>query len=52
MQIMKFKTVEEAIQRANNSVYGLGAAVFTRDLEKAIYVSNSLQAGTVWYGMR
>ena len=49
MQIMKFKTIEEVIQRANNSIYGLGAAVFTTNLEKAIYLSNSLQAGTVWY---
>lgn len=48
MQIMKFKTIEEVIQRANNSIYGLGAAVFTTNLEKAIYLSNSLQAGTVW----
>jgi aldehyde dehydrogenase (NAD+) len=48
MQIMKFKTIDEVIERANNSIYGLGAAVFTSNLEKAIYLSNSIQAGTVW----
>lgn len=48
MQILKFKKLDEVIERANNSIYGLGAAVFTRDLEKAIYLSNSIQSGTVW----
>jgi len=49
MQLMKFKTLDEVIERANNSIYGLGASVFTRDLEKAIYLSHSIQSGTVWY---
>jgi aldehyde dehydrogenase (NAD+) len=48
MQILKFKSIDEVIQRANNSIYGLGAAVFTRDVDNAIYVSNSIQSGTVW----
>jgi len=48
MQILKFKDVEEVIDRANNTMYGLGAAVFTKDLDKAMYVSNSLRSGTVW----
>jgi len=48
MQIMKFKTMNELIQRANDTRYGLAGAVFTKDVEKAIYVSNSLRAGTVW----
>ena len=46
--IFKFKTVDEAVQRANNTTYGLAAAVFTNDVKKAISVANSLQAGTVW----
>jgi len=49
MQIMKFKTVNEAIERANNSTYGLGAAVFTKNLERMIYLAHSIQSGTVWY---
>lgn len=48
MQILKFKTVEEVIERANDSKYGLAAAIFTKDIDKANYVSQALRAGTVW----
>ena len=48
MQILKFKTVEEVIERANNTTYGLAAGIMTNDLDKANYVSKHLQAGTVW----
>ena len=48
MQIFRFKTMEEVIQRANNSEYGLAASVFTSDLDKAMMMSQALQAGTVW----
>ncbi|XP_060739887.1 aldehyde dehydrogenase, mitochondrial-like isoform X2 [Tachysurus vachellii] len=48
MQILKFKTIEEVIERANDTKYGLAAAVFTTDINKAQYISNSLRAGTVW----
>lgn len=48
MQILKFKTVEEAVERANDSKYGLAAGIFTKDIDKAHYVSNGLRAGTVW----
>ncbi len=48
MQILKFKTVDEVIERANDSDYGLAASVFTNDLDKAIVVSNGLRAGSVW----
>uniref|UniRef100_A0A3Q2CHE8 aldehyde dehydrogenase (NAD(+)) n=2 Tax=Cyprinodon variegatus TaxID=28743 RepID=A0A3Q2CHE8_CYPVA len=47
-QIMKFKTIEEVIERANNSDYGLVAAVFTSDINKAMTITTALQAGTVW----
>jgi len=47
-QILKFKTMEEVIERANDTCYGLAAAVFTHNIEQALYVSNSLRAGTVW----
>ena len=46
--IQKFKTLEEVCERANTNNYGLAAAVFTKDLEKATYVSHALRAGTVW----
>lgn len=48
MQIFRFKTMEEVIRRANDSEYGLAASVFTSDLDKALTMSQALQAGTVW----
>jgi delta 1-pyrroline-5-carboxylate dehydrogenase len=44
MSILKFDTVEEAVARANNSIYGLGAGVCTRDIGKALKVAEQLQA--------
>jgi acyl-CoA reductase-like NAD-dependent aldehyde dehydrogenase len=46
--VLKFKTEEEAVGIANDSVYGLGAAVWTKDINRAIRVSRALQAGTIW----
>jgi len=46
--IQKFKTMDEVLERANNNNYGLAAAVFTKDVGTAIYMSNSIRAGTVW----
>jgi aldehyde dehydrogenase (NAD+) len=43
-----FTDLDEAIARANDSQYGLAAAVWTRDIKKAHYVARKLQAGTVW----
>ena len=43
-----FDGVEEAIERANDSMYGLAAAVWTSDVKKAHYVASRLKAGTVW----
>ncbi|XP_076816852.1 aldehyde dehydrogenase, mitochondrial-like [Clavelina lepadiformis] len=48
MQIMKFKTIEEVTERANNTIYGLAAAVFTTNINKAITMSNHIRAGTIW----
>ena len=48
MSIMKFKTVDEVIQRANNSNYGLGAGIVTKNIDNAIKISNALRAGTVY----
>jgi len=47
-QIIKFKDIKEVIKRANDTSYGLAASVFTKDLDKALTISNSIQAGTVW----
>jgi aldehyde dehydrogenase (NAD+) len=48
MSILKFKDVDEVIERGNRTMYGLAAAVWTKDLSKAIRLSNALRAGTVW----
>ena len=44
----KFKDVDEVIERANTTDYGLAAAVWTRDIGKAHAIANSVRAGTVW----
>ena len=46
--VVKFRGEEEALRVANDSVYGLGAAVFTRDLARAHRVAAGVQAGSVW----
>ncbi|XP_054480244.1 mitochondrial 10-formyltetrahydrofolate dehydrogenase [Anoplopoma fimbria] len=50
MVVSKFKDgdVEGVLQRANDTEYGLASGVFTRDINKAMYVSERLDAGTVF----
>jgi phenylacetaldehyde dehydrogenase len=43
-----FNTVEEVVSTANDTSYGLAAAVWTRDVQKAHQVAHALKAGTVW----
>jgi len=43
-----FENEEEAIEMANDSTYGLGAAVFTRDVARAHRVARMIEAGMVW----
>jgi aldehyde dehydrogenase (NAD(P)+) len=46
--IEPFATEEEAIRRANDTIYGLGAAVFTKNLERAHRVAAEIDSGMVW----
>lgn len=46
--VAKFSTEEDLIQLANKSPYGLAAAVFSRDVSRALTIANKLEAGTVW----
>ncbi len=46
--ITKFKTIEDAIQLANNSIYGLAAGVWSSDKEQSLKLAKKLEAGTVW----
>jgi aldehyde dehydrogenase (NAD+) len=48
MSILKFKDMDELVERANKTIYGLAAAVWTRDIGKAHHVANNVRAGTVW----
>lgn len=46
--IVKFQTEEEAILLANDTTYGLGSAIFTKDLARAHRVAREIEAGMVW----
>ncbi len=48
MSIIPFNSVDEVVERANRTTYGLAAAVWTRDIQKAHAIANSVRAGTVW----
>ncbi|KAK4486875.1 hypothetical protein RD792_006183 [Penstemon davidsonii] len=48
MSILKFKTVEEVIKRANATKYGLATCIMTNDLNIANRVSRSIRAGDIW----
>jgi aldehyde dehydrogenase (NAD+) len=48
LAVMTFRTPEEAIQRANNSPYGLAAGVWTDKGSKILEVARKLEAGVVW----
>ncbi|XP_050436925.1 aldehyde dehydrogenase, mitochondrial-like [Adelges cooleyi] len=47
-QILKFKDFDEVISRANNTDYGLAAAVFSKNIDTVNKVVQSVRAGTVW----
>ncbi|KAF2436943.1 aldehyde dehydrogenase-like protein [Tothia fuscella] len=46
--IASFKTEEEALEKANDSTYGLGSAIFTQDITKAHRIARKIEAGMVW----
>ncbi len=48
MSVIPFKDLDEVIARANRTIYGLAAGVWTRDIKKAHAIANSVRAGTVW----
>jgi succinate-semialdehyde dehydrogenase/glutarate-semialdehyde dehydrogenase len=47
LPIVKFKTEEEAIELANDTPYGLGSKVFSKDIERAKRIASRIEAGTV-----
>jgi aldehyde dehydrogenase (NAD+) len=48
LSVIRYKSVNDAIQMANDSIYGLGGGVWSKDAEKALAVARQLRTGTVW----
>jgi len=48
VSVLPFRGVEEVVERANNTSYGLAAAIWTKDLDKAHLFAKQVKAGTVW----
>jgi aldehyde dehydrogenase (NAD+)/betaine-aldehyde dehydrogenase len=48
LSVMSFKDAEDALRIANQTMYGLAAAVWTRDLDVAFRLAKGIKAGTVW----
>jgi len=48
LPIMRVKDLDEAIEKANDSIYGLGSSIWTRDLDKATQAAERLEAGYTW----
>lgn len=49
--ISKFSSEAEVLELANDSTYGLAAAVHTKDYERAVRMTSALKAGTTWVNM-
>jgi len=50
LSVLKWSDVEDVIARANDTIYGLAAAVLTKNLDLGITISNALRAGVCWVG--
>lgn len=48
LPLLKFRDVDEVIERANASDYGLAGSVWSADTEKAVEIASRLETGTVW----
>ena len=48
LTLQRFKTDQEAVALANDSLYGLGSSIWTRDIAKALRIAPAIEAGLVW----
>jgi aldehyde dehydrogenase (NAD+) len=48
LSVIQYENEEEAVRMANDSIYGLGGGVWSRDRERAMNIAKRLRAGTVW----
>src|SRR3546814_18180488 len=49
LSVIKFNDEDDAVSIANDSRFGLGSGVWTRDIGRAFRMSERIQAGTVWF---
>lgn len=48
LAVIGYDTIDEVVRLANDSIYGLGGAVWSKDIEKALSVAKKIRTGTVW----
>jgi len=48
LPVLRYSQIDDAVARANDTDYGLGASVWSSDLERAFAVASRIEAGTVW----
>jgi acyl-CoA reductase-like NAD-dependent aldehyde dehydrogenase len=48
LPVLKYNDIDDVIERANNSEYGLGGTVWGKDLDRAMEVAKKIDSGTVW----
>jgi len=48
VSVIKFKGLDDAVFKGNDTTFGLAAAVITKDIQKAFQVAHRIKAGTVW----
>ncbi|HEY2987795.1 MAG TPA: aldehyde dehydrogenase family protein [Candidatus Binatia bacterium] len=48
LPIVRVKGLEEGVEQANNSIFGLGSSIWTRDINKAMFAAEHIEAGYTW----